>query len=561
MTLYSALHVARSSLQATQIGLQVTSNNIANADNPDYVRQTVELSPTTPQQLGPLILGTGVQVEAIRQEIDWFLEERVRRATSELNYHEVRSDTFAEVEGVLVELTDGDLSSSLSDFFARIQDVLNQPEDLNARRLAVLEGEALGEQFRRLDRRAVELSDQLDEQVAATAEDINRLVNEIGELNRRIQDIEVGGASRSDAVGLRDQRYRAMVELSRQLDIQVNENSTGAVNVFVGGEFLVFEGITREVRAEVQDGLTEVRLADSGALLNLGTGRLGGLISARDEIAAPFQQQLDQLAANFIHEFNRVYSSGQGQVGFESLTGQYNVTDPHAALDAAGLEFTPETGTLEVVISDAATGLSRTHSIHIDLDGIDQDTTLFSLARSLDAIPGLSATVTPRGFLQLEAVEPNQSFSFAHDTSGVLAATGLNTFFVGSSAKTLGVHSDVADDPRRFAASGGGVGADSRNAERLAALQDTPLESLGGLSLSQSYEQFVGQVVQQTAVSRALVEGAATFQQTLEAEKLSFSGVNLDEEAVKMIQYQRSFQAAARVISTISEMLDVLVNL
>ena len=58
-----------------------------------------------------------------------------------------------------------------------------------------------------------------------------------------------------------------------------------------------------------------------------------------------------------------------------------------------------------------------------------------------------------------------------------------------------------------------------------------------------------------------MAEGFRTFHSTLEGQLLAIQGVNIDEEAIRMITYQRAFQASARVVSTINEMLDTLVNL
>ena len=105
---------------------------------------------------------------------------------------------------------------------------------------------------------------------------------------------------------------------------------------------------------------------------------------------------MDELAATLAFEFNKVYSQGQGLVGFKQLTSAETVSDPDAALDAAGLAFTPVSGAFDVLINskDGTTTTTTTHTILIDLDGLDDDTTLNSLAAQLDAIDGLSASVS-----------------------------------------------------------------------------------------------------------------------------------------------------------------------
>ena len=75
------------------------------------------------------------------------------------------------------------------------------------------------------------------------------------------------------------------------------------------------------------------------------------------------------------------------------------------------------------------------------------------------------------------------------------------------------------------------------------------------------YDRLTGDVTQGSAVTKSVAEGFGVFHKTLEGQYLSITGVNLDEEAVRMITYQRAFQASARVIATINELLDTLINL
>ena len=112
-----------------------------------------------------------------------------------------------------------------------------------------------------------------------------------------------------------------------------------------------------------------------------------------------------------------------------------------------------------------------------------------------------------------------------------------------------------------FAASQSGIGADTQNAVLLAGFLDRPLDTQGGATLAQTYEKLVSETTQGAAVSRAVADGFRAFQQTLQGQKLAISGVSLDEEAINMITYQRMFQASARYIATLTELLDILVNL
>lgn len=565
MSLLSSIQLANNTIRAQQIGLQVVGQNISNANTPGYIREEVVFTPAPTQKVGDLLFGLGVEVQGIVQKVDKFLEDRLRTASADRANSEAKEKTWFQLEGLIGELSDTDLSTSLNDFISSINEVLNQPESVSVRNLAVLQGQTLSAQIGRLSSRTTELRADLNDRVESSVGDINRLIGEISQLNQRITETEGGNTSASDAVGLRDQRGVALANLAELISIQVVEQKNGSVNVYSGSDFLVFEGTTRSVAAtDVNDrGLTvsQLSIKETGTPLDLSSGKVGGYVASRDDILGNFQDQLNEFSSTFIFEFNRVYSSGQGLTGYQLLTSEFAVDDVNAALDAAGLEFSPENGSFQVQIFNRQTGLTETSDVFVNVDGLDSDTSLAELASALDAIDGLSASINTANQLQINSDTPDQDFAFSSDTSGVLAALGLNTFFSGSSASDIGVSKVLAADPGKFAASGAGVGTDTTNALQLAGFLDRPLASANGTTLTDLYDRLSGETTQNAAVARAVADGFRVFEQTLQGDHLAISGVSIDEETVRMISYQRIFQAAARYISELSDLLDLLVSL
>ena len=565
MTLFSTIQIANNALIAGQLGLQVTGNNIANANTPGYIRQRLALTPAPTQKYGNLLLGLGVQVEGVVQVIDKFLDERMRNATSDLVNGETQANTYNQLESLIGELGDNDLSTSLTSFFGALHDVLNQPESASVRNVAVQAGRALTEDIRRLDSRVTTLHQDVNQQIIGTADEINDLLSQIADLNLKIVSAEGGSVSPSDAVGLRDQRAIAMGKLAEITDIRTIEQPTGDVTIFSGGEFLVNLGIHRtvEVVNDSVNGLpvAEIQIQEIGTPLTAGGGKLAGLIASRDEILGSFLNGLDEFTRALTFEFNRVYSGGQGLTGFASLTSEFGVNNAQVALDQAGLSFTPANGGFQVQVTNSQTGTTNTTDIRVDLNGLGADTTLADIASQLDAIEGISAAVTDDGELRVGADAPEITFALASDTSGTLAALGLNTFFSGDGSSTIGINQVLQADPKKLAMSGGGVAADTQNGLVLANLLTAPLDSHHQESLAGLYDRLTNDVAQAAQTSRGATDGYRVFQQALEAQHQSISGVNLDEEAVRMIAIQRAFQASAKVIATVDEMLDILVNL
>ncbi|MBN2291829.1 MAG: flagellar hook-associated protein FlgK, partial [Pirellulales bacterium] len=427
------------------------------------------------------------------------------------------------------------------------------------------QGETLTTDINRMAERVVEMRSDLNDRVISMADDINRLTNEIAVLNVRIAEAEGGNVSNSDAVGLRDQRLMALEDLASIINISVTEQLSGGVAVYSGGDYLVFEGTVREV--QVVSGsdrglaVADIEIVETAASLDPTSGELHGLIQARDAVFGDYLDNLNDLAGTLAFEFNKVYSSGQGLNGYEELTSTFNVNRADEPLNQTGLDFTPSNGSFQVLVHNKKTGLTQTSQIIVDLNGMGDDMTLDDLSDALNDIDGISAEITSSRGLKISSTGANQEIAFAEDTSGVLAALGLNTFFTGSDALDIGINSDVKSDPSRFAASRGGIGADTDTAIELANFIDRPLSSKDDATLAFLYDRMVSDATQGSTIAKSIAEGARVFEATLRGQKAATSGVNLDEEAIKMLAYQRSFQASSRMIATINELFEVLVNI
>ncbi|HUT11148.1 MAG TPA: flagellar hook-associated protein FlgK [Thermoguttaceae bacterium] len=569
MSLFSSIRMAVNTLQANEVALQVVGQNIANANTPGYIREEVLFSPAPTQRNGKLLMGLGVQVDAIVQKIDKFLEERLRGSISDRVDAETREAAYMQLEGLIGELSDTDLSTSLNNFFNTIHEILNQSGGVSARNLTVLQGNTLTTDLNRLADRAMKIRSDLNDHIFDMAADINRLTEAIRVLNVRITQIEGGNVSASDAVGLRDQRLMALENLAKLVEIRVKEQESGAVIVYSGSQFLVFEGEARQVEVVLDSdrglSVANIHMANTDAPLDTASGELRGLLDSRDQIIGGFLDRLDNFAHTLAFEFNKAFSQGQGLNGFQDLTSEFAVDQVDAALNEAGLKFMPVNGSFQVIVHNKQTGDTEWADVVVDLNGLDSDMTLENLADALDDVDGISATTTSGRKLRITTDSPELEFFFHGDTSGVLAVLGLNTFFTGSTALDIGVNAVLKADPSKFAASlvtaDGDFTQNTANAEVLAALQDRRIASQNNETLNVLYDRMIGETTQAASIAGAVAEGARVFEQTLRGQKMATSGVSLDEEAVNMIAFQRSFQASAKYIATLTELFEILVEI
>ncbi|MCS7034363.1 MAG: flagellar hook-associated protein FlgK, partial [Phycisphaerae bacterium] len=272
---------------------------------------------------------------------------------------------------------------------------------------------------------------------------------------------------------------------------------------------------------------------------------------------------LDELAGGLIFELNRLHSAGQGLEGVGAVQSTFVVEDPDASLASkdAGLKFTPSNGSFVVHVRNKQTGLTSSTLIQVDLDGLNgDDTTLSSLAAAIDAVDNISATTTANR-LNISADSDAVEISFSQDSSGILAALGINTFFTGSDAGDIAVNTDLKARPSLLAAARNGEPGDNQTALAIARLESQPVASLHNSSLKDSYAAIVNGIASRAATAQSDADAANVIRETLLAQREAISGVSLDEEAVNLIRAQRAFQGAARVISSVDELLRTVLGM
>ncbi len=563
MSLTAALNLARNGLAINQAAIQTTGNNIANVGNPNYTRQSPTITTAKDQQWRPgVFVGTGAQLEGIHRQIDDALEGRVRNSLSDAENAGAQQQWLSRVESVFNELSDQDLSTQLSTFFNSWSDLANKPQDLGLRQVVVQSGVSVATWFNQMNGEMQSLRADLGEKLKASALKADTLAEQIADLNGQITRSE-GGAVGAEAMGLRDQRDTRLKDLASLVEIRTIEQPNGVVNVYVGSDPLVFDTRSRGVTTtnETIDGrvVTQVVFKSNGGVLQSDSGELGGLTKVRDALDQT-NADLDQLASSLSFELNKIHSSGQGLEGFASVVGSTTIADTTVALTdpKTDLKVMPKSGSFVVHVKDKASGLSTSTLVQIDLDGAGTDTSLDSLITQLDAVGGITAA-SNGGRLQITADNaPSSEISFSQDSSGVLAALGVNTFFAGTEAGTIRVNQQISDKPQLLAAAKNGNSGDNQAARLIANLETAGLASLGGASLKSTYEGMVSNIATQTATASASAEASAVVVETLQAQREALSGVSLDEEAVNLMRYQRAFQGAARVVTVVDELMDTM---
>jgi flagellar hook-associated protein 1 FlgK len=566
MSLIGALNIGKSALAAQQAALQVTGNNISNAGNADFTRQTAQVLPRKDTQLRPgVFVGNGINLESVQRQIDEALQGRLRGSISDSESADATQQWLGRVEAVFNELGDEDLSTQLSQFFNSWSNLANKPQDVGLRQVVIQNGQSVASWINNLRGDLGNLQVDVDNRLKALTANADQLAGQLADLNGQIVTAEGGSGGQANA--LRDQRDAVLKQLSQLMDIKTVPQDNGVVNVYVGSAPLVINTDNRGVglRQETIDGnlqSTVIIKADNSAM-KLTSGQLGALSQVRSGTLDQVIGQMDDLAHNLIFELNKLHASGQGLQGFSSVMAASVVSDPTKALNdpASGLKFTPTNGSFIVHVKQKSTGLSTSTLMQVDLDGLNaNDTSLNALTTGLDAITGVTATVVG-GQLKISAESDNVEISFSEDSSGVLAALGINTFFNGSNARDIAVNDAIKSTPALLAAAKNGESADNQTARAIADLEGKSLASLNNTSFKERYQAMINGVAVSAASAKTNAEAARVVSQTLQTQREALSGVSLDEEAINLMRQQRAFQAAARLVSAIDEMMRTVLQM
>lgn len=557
--LIQLLSLAKQSLLAAQLAQQTAGGNIANAATPGFSRRRVELSEAPPVPTRGGLAGMGVQVSQIRRLRDLFLDSQFRADSTGLAEARARATLLDRIGTLLGVPGATPVGQALDSFFGALGDLATHPEDLPTRTTVIARGQTLAATLNRL---ADQLSN-LKRETFSTLQDrvtqVNSLAGQIANLNARL----AGG---TDPTVL-DERDRLIDQMAELVGVRVSVGSNGVAQVALAGSgALLVDGSRAGTLTLSGDPVAgSATLSLDGATLQAPNGEVGALLTLRNSTTEgiPYvANQLDALAAGLIQAVNRVHASGVGLVGLPSATSGNAVSSPTAPLGSAGLPVTPKAGSFTVAVFNSTGAMVSSGSITVD----PATTTLSSLATSLSGIAGLSATVSG-GTITITPTSAANAVVFGADTSDTLVALGLNRFFAGTDARTLAVDATLAANPNRLAAAQLNVAAglfspgDPSNAQALANLRtsrflagntQTPAEFLGALTGTVGA---LGGAAQTDMQAREAMVAAS------DAQRRSTSGVSLDEEMADMVRFQHAFEASARFIKTVDEMMRTVLEI
>ncbi|QDV09971.1 Flagellar hook-associated protein 1 [Planctomycetes bacterium Poly30] len=424
-------------LLTSQSALDTIGHNVANANTEGYSRQQILISSSRPLNLRGLQLGHGVQADRVIRSVDDLLNSRITSQASTLGKLDSQLSEMQSVEALLNEPSGEGFGFLLDDVFASFSALSANTEDIVNRTGAIQSTDNLINRFGQVAGEIKQLQRDAQTKAASIAGGVNVLAERIVQLNQEITQVEaVRGTVAND---LRDKRDLAIRDLGARVDIQVRENTEGAVQIQVGGQLLVgSKSVHRMSIDTAQDGEIVVTLEGGVRPVVPTGGELAGLIAFAQNFSSGVGGDLDRYARSIVREVNRAHSTGVPlDGGFTQLRGTGAVVDVDgdgelgdALLRDSGLPFDISEGELFVHVVNDRTGELSTKKLDIDPNRM----TVAGFVDALSDVRGITARLDNFGRVTINSTSGTR-FHFGRpiDTDPDSAGT-----FGGGAASTVG---------------------------------------------------------------------------------------------------------------------------
>jgi flagellar hook-associated protein 1 FlgK len=316
---FGSLETGVRGLRAQQVALQVTGQNITNADTPGYSRQVPIIQATDPYTYPSLYnsngvgqIGTGVEVDRILRMRDDFIDLQLRNENAMKGKWGLRQNTLEQLEVVINEPSDSGISASLNQFWNSLNELATRSEDSSVRAAVNENAVVFAQSLRHTHRQLIDLQADLNEQLSVYTGKINTLAKQIAELNEVISKVK---GSKQEPNDLIDQRERLIQELSSLTNITVATDKNGRFNIAISGAILVSGDSYSQlkvVRNTDKKGMNDVVWAENGLPAVITNGEVKGLLENRDDDVQYYIDSLNQFTSALITRFNQVHQAGYG---------------------------------------------------------------------------------------------------------------------------------------------------------------------------------------------------------------------------------------------------------
>ena len=522
-------NVATSALFTAKNGLSVTSNNIANASTKGYSRQVVLQRASTPLPgvCGKGMIGTGSEVYGVDQVREFYLDKKYWEQNATYGEYKEKNDQLELVETIFNELASSGIASSVNDFFNSISGLTFSSGDGTYRTSVVNYTYAFAQNINTYAETLKSQQSDINDEVNTLVKKINSISDQIVSLNKQIYSMEIDGSHAND---LRDQRALLVDELSQYVNTEVSTVDTEYGEKFyvsINGQSLVshfdnskLECVSRTDKTALDEddvyGLYDIQWSSKIPFSTTGlSGDLKGLLDLRD-----------------------------GNVLDKTTTGN-------------------GTGTGDDADADKGIGVVQNYKgIPYYIDRLNEFTQ--TIARAFNEgkyadgtdIKGIDGHIN--GY-DSYGNTGNLFFSYKGEDGKTVEDTELD--YSKITAFNFSVSDALLKDSKRLAAS---TSASSEESNNEIILQFTQIKNENSLFKQGNVLDFVNGVSSELAIDKKQSENFDAFYEEMtlntDNQRISVSGVSLNEEMTSLIKYQQLYVASAKLMQSISQIYDTTIN-
>ena len=312
-TINSAINLITSALDADQMALNVTSNNVANASNPAYTREVPNWSENQPIYVNGLAIGTGVTVTGGVSQRDRVLNQRLDQQQQLSASSSALLTALTTLQGSFTPASSssatGNIGTDITSFFDSYTQLESNPSSNSLRQQVLSNATTLAGDISGTAASLNEQQSSLDQSATTVVSQVNALTSSLAQINQQIQSL----SPNQDAGTLEDQRQSDLSQLSQLVGInQITTEQNGLSVTTTGGQMLASEGNSFAITSGSVNGVTHFFLGGTDITTELasGGGQLGGLLTARDQSIPNTLASLDQLAYGIETHVNTVNNTG-----------------------------------------------------------------------------------------------------------------------------------------------------------------------------------------------------------------------------------------------------------
>lgn len=506
--LFGTFNVAVKGLNANQTALHTTSHNISNANTEGFNRQRVEMKADTPYTLaGVGQLGTGVRLQSVVRMVDEFVDLQIRNENSTLSQYETQQDIMGQIEMIFNEPSDTGLNFSMGEMFNSWQELSKNPESLNAKSMVVEKTKSFVDTLTHMTTQSTELKGDVVANIEKNVYDANSILDQLNTVNDQIFNISIKGHSPND---LMDSRDLLLKKLSGITEIKESYDSYGRVTVEIDGAKM--NGPDSE--KVTLSNITEI--SDNGDGTYTIKGNIGGDSSREftaDSVSTEDAMKLKVGSPVLLNEDGKSFRNVEISSG--SIGGHLN-----ALMEIEGRM--EELNTFAKGIAYAFNTVHKDGAAKIPFFTFDGEETSGNLRINAEILEDESKVNT--------GVDGDSSDG---DGSRALAIANLRT----SKFEFKDLGSNVYDqEEMKFTSTS------------------------AGSTMEGAYGDIIIKIGINSEYATNMVDNQTAVMAQLSNRRESVSGVSIDEEVTNLLKYQRSYEANSRVINTLNEMLDTLIN-